>query len=280
MTIPILSVLPMVTEFKNRSRSLRVRVTNRCNAKCSFCHGDGGAIKKLPPFTYLQHDRLKELTTILAGKFHSVALTGGEPLLHPEIAQIAHTCIEQLGAPVHLNTNGLLLKSESISEIVRAGVKDFHINLNTFDSHLYLANYGVRFPTHLMASLEHLRNEGADVIINCVVLGQHTDIDIHNILRVCTENGFALTLIEDHKSPSPRNGLGFQDRMFRLLGSVGFQLRSVVPGRCHYSKMNDVVCVAAPCAPATAWNGTQEDDAVVLHENGTLTGFLHGEARI
>lgn len=256
----------------NGVRTLRIRLTNKCNAKCVFCHGENGSTNA--PYLFLPLMKISKTLNLLDHKISSIALSGGEPLLHPKIIEITKLCVEKAGKNVHINTNALLFKKGYIEGIVNAGVHDFHINLNTLCSNIYKKEYGVNFPTNLSGKLEKLQDLGVKITINFVYTIDKNKQDVINMIEFCKQNNCSLTIIEEYCQTPPFSGLMFQARMYKLLNSINFVLESISPGRVVYSNSYRTISVAAPCAPALAWNGDIKDNAMVLHENGNLTGFI------
>ena len=95
--------------------------TAGCNFRCPFCHnaslvlperlsGDENGVETVLQF-------LKKRQGVLDG----VAVTGGEPLLHPDMASFLER-IRALGFSVKLDTNGSF--PERLKELVRAGLVD------------------------------------------------------------------------------------------------------------------------------------------------------------
>lgn len=256
----------------NDIRSLRIRLTNKCNAKCTFCHGENGSTTA--PYLFLSLTEISKTLHLLDHKISSIALSGGEPLLHPEIIEIAKLCVQKIGNNIHINTNAQLFKKGCIEGIVNAGVNNFHINLNTLCSSTYKKEYGVNFPINLLENLERLQNLGVNITINFVYTIDKNKKDVINMIEFCKQNNCSLTIIDKYCQTPPFAGLMFQARMYKLLNSINFVLESVSPGRVVYNNNSRTICVAAPCAPALAWNGDIKDHAMVLHENGNLTGFI------
>lgn len=91
-----------------------------CNFRCPFCHNtplltadaaDGMAEEELLAF-------LKKRQGLLDG----VAITGGEPLLRPDLPALLEK-IKELGYAVKLDTNGAF--PDRLEQIVRAGLADY-----------------------------------------------------------------------------------------------------------------------------------------------------------
>ena len=75
-----------------------------CNFRCPFCHNASLVTGKQGDLPYDANDLLQFLADrkkILDG----VCITGGEPLLHPELPDVI-AAVKQLGYLVKLDTNG------------------------------------------------------------------------------------------------------------------------------------------------------------------------------
>ena len=83
---------------------LRFLLTSACTARCGYCHNEGQAKDSTQlPLHAITH----VLGTLAAGKrqISEIILSGGEPTLHPQLAEIAQRC-KATGALVSINTHG------------------------------------------------------------------------------------------------------------------------------------------------------------------------------
>src|SRR3989344_2686467 len=84
---------------------LYIELTNACNFKCIHC-GNGTGEKNT-----LEVDLLKKVfTDFKEGGGEKIMLTGGEPLLHPDLKEILDVCKEHKFT-THLSTNSFLLNN-------------------------------------------------------------------------------------------------------------------------------------------------------------------------
>jgi len=99
-------------------------VTRRCNLSCGYCHEYDHTSAPVPLATLRERiDHLARLRTVM------VTLTGGETLLHPDIAEVvAH--VRARGMTPTLNTNGFLLTEERIRALVRAGLFAMQVSVD------------------------------------------------------------------------------------------------------------------------------------------------------
>ena len=96
----------------------------RCNLACAYCNEYDDFSKPVPVETmYERVDRLGKLGTTI------VTISGGEPLLHPELDLIIAR-IRQNGMIAGMITNGYLLTAERIHRLNRAGLDHLQISID------------------------------------------------------------------------------------------------------------------------------------------------------
>ena len=99
-------------------------VTRRCNLSCAYCN----EYDKVSPPVPL--DVMKRRIEALANlKTAMITCTGGEPLLHPDLAEIISE-IRHHGILVTLITNGYLLTEERIKKLNEAGLQSLQISID------------------------------------------------------------------------------------------------------------------------------------------------------
>lgn len=79
-----------------------LNLTNRCNFRCEHCFREEASKEDLP-LELLE----RCLPTLRAIGVHTLALTGGEPILHPRFSELLERCAEH-GFRIGLVTNGSL----------------------------------------------------------------------------------------------------------------------------------------------------------------------------
>jgi len=102
----------------------QVVVTRRCNLACAYCSEFDHASAPVPTPALLRRiDRLAEFGTSI------ITLSGGEPLLHPDV-DLVIARIRERGAMATLLTNGMLLTDERVRRLNRAGLDYLQISLD------------------------------------------------------------------------------------------------------------------------------------------------------
>jgi len=96
----------------------------RCNLACEYCNEYDAFSKPVPTETmFARVDKLGALGTSV------ITISGGEPLLHPELDGIIRR-IRKRGMIAGLITNGYLLVAERIQRLNRAGLEWLQISID------------------------------------------------------------------------------------------------------------------------------------------------------
>ncbi len=104
-----------MTENNYNLEHIDIEVNHRCNLACRHC--SARAARRRSP----EELSVGEIKNILfrAKKLglRKAGLTGGEPLVDvPKLEVIAKFCLGELGVPIHMHTNGILIKEEHCTE--------------------------------------------------------------------------------------------------------------------------------------------------------------------
>jgi MoaA/NifB/PqqE/SkfB family radical SAM enzyme len=96
----------------------------RCNLSCTYCNEYDDFSKPVPTEQMLRRvDKLGELGTSV------VTISGGEPLLHPDLDDIIHRMVKRRIVS-GLITNGYLLTADRIQKLNRAGLEWLQISID------------------------------------------------------------------------------------------------------------------------------------------------------
>jgi MoaA/NifB/PqqE/SkfB family radical SAM enzyme len=96
----------------------------RCNLSCAYCNEFDDVSKPVPTEVMIRRiDRLADLGTGV------LTLSGGEPLLHPELDDIIRA-IRRRGIIAGMITNGYLLTPDRVQKLNRAGLDHLQISID------------------------------------------------------------------------------------------------------------------------------------------------------
>ncbi len=100
---------------KDKLRELKLEITTRCNADCGFCYNKNTFASNGRPDLHAPVTRLKRVIKKAADAgLSSIRFMGGEPLLHPDLFELAKYA-KGFGLYVVINTNGILLEEKTAS---------------------------------------------------------------------------------------------------------------------------------------------------------------------
>lgn len=95
--------------------------TGGCNFRCPFCH-NAGLVTDINPASVLEEDVFFDFLEKRQGILDGVCITGGEPLLQPDIESFMHRC-KAMGFLVKLDTNGSF--PDRLENLLRKGCVDY-----------------------------------------------------------------------------------------------------------------------------------------------------------
>ncbi len=215
-------------------RDLRVSVTDRCNLRCTYCMPPDFA-DWMPGDHLLSIDELMTVIEVAVGEgIVSIRLTGGEPLVRPDIVEIVRR-INALPVPprVTLTTNALKL-AELAQPLADAGLERVNISLDTLDPERFKRlTFRDRFDD-VIAGVEAALAAGLHPVkVNTVLMRGVNDDEAVPMLRHSIENGWHLRFIEQ----MPLDAQGSWDRSEMVMAAEIHDLLETeftltpVPGR-------------------------------------------------
>ncbi len=117
--------------FGRVHRSLRVSVTDRCNLRCTYCMPAGGVLCAPRDELLGFEEILLAVQVACSLGINRIRITGGEPLLRPDLAELVGLLRRE--APVEdlaLTTNGVLLDRHA-EDLAAAGLDRVNVSLDS-----------------------------------------------------------------------------------------------------------------------------------------------------
>jgi heme b synthase len=161
--------------------------TAGCNLRCIHCRRIEVADQLTPQDLTTEESRslIDQLAAVGTPVF---VLSGGEPLMRPDIFEIARYATDA-GLPVALATNGTLIDSERAVRIKESGIKRVSISFDGVDAATHDAFRALRgsFDAAL-AGFRALREVGLPVQINTTV-AKHNQDQLTGVLQLAKDLG-------------------------------------------------------------------------------------------
>jgi heme b synthase len=154
-------------------RMVAWEVTRSCNLACIHCR----ASAKYGPYAgeLTTDEGLRLLNAIAAFSKPVIILTGGEPLLRPDIFEIA-TYGDRKGLRVVLATNGTLVTEQIAGNMLRAGIKRVSVSIDGMNAEMHDAFRTVAGAfAGALAGIEAMKTAGMEFQINTTITKSNLD---------------------------------------------------------------------------------------------------------
>ena len=133
--------LMLVDRFGRPVRGLRISITSSCDLNCFFCHGEGSDAGSNKIMTPGEIERIVRVA--MSFGIDSVKLTGGEPMMRPDILEIVKR-LGRLGlSDLSMTTNGFRL-ADLAEDLRRLGLKRVNISFHSTKPERYARITGLR----------------------------------------------------------------------------------------------------------------------------------------
>ncbi len=195
ITVESVGGLEIKDSYGREITNLRISVTRNCNLRCEYCHHEGEKDNKNNTMT---SDEIAKITS-LAAKLgvEKVKITGGEPLLRPDITEIIKKIreIKEI-KEISMTTNGVLLNVKA-AELKKAGLNRVNVSLDTINPVKYKNITGVDALKKVKEGIEKAVKENlTPVKINMVILKDINSNEIETMIEWAQGKHVILQLIE------------------------------------------------------------------------------------
>ena len=191
MSIPLDS---LVDSFGRKITYLRFSVTERCNLRCRYCMPQNSPMTQDETFSF---DDMLRICRIVAGMgIGAIRLTGGEPLVRPNLASLVARMKRIDGLRwVTITTNGILLPAQ-LQSLADSGLDALNISLDTVNEDTFQHLTGGKGLDAILASIDKAYELGLTVKVNCVPLRNANEDDLVKIVLLAKDKNIAIRFIE------------------------------------------------------------------------------------
>lgn len=195
----------LVDAYGRPLKDLRFSVTPECNLDCFFCHMEGltsrgpvrpGMYSKMGgELLYPEDYRLVGIAARELG-VSSFKLTGGEPLIREDIAEITRA-LSETGCEVSMTTNGTLLERKA-HELAGAGLSRVNVSIHGLSREIYEKILGRPTLDQALRGVRAALEAGLRVKINYVLVHRLNEGEFWKILDLAEDWGVDVQVIELH----------------------------------------------------------------------------------
>lgn len=169
----------MLDSYGRNITYLRLSVTELCNMRCRYCMPEDGICKKQHEEMLTQEEMILAVKAAVSLGISKLRITGGEPLVKPNILSICREASSIDGLrEICLTTNGALLPSLALP-LKDAGVQRLNISLDTLNAEKfrYITRNGDL--NQVLTGIDAALSAGFEKIkINTVLIGGFNDDEI------------------------------------------------------------------------------------------------------
>ncbi len=224
---------------------LRISVTDRCNLRCVYCMPPQGIEWK----TRNEILTYEEITTVVRAAaalgIRKVRLTGGEPLVRPDVERLVEMIAHVPGIEdVSLTTNAVLLDRHA-EPLARAGLRRINVSLDTLRADRFKSITRFGRIDDVWRGLQAAERAGLSPIkLNTVVVRGMNDDELSDLAALSLDHPWHVRFIElmpianggdwGERLPPPGHRLVTAEEMQARLSSqwalAGWLTASAVPG--------------------------------------------------
>jgi cyclic pyranopterin phosphate synthase len=176
---------------------LRLSITDRCNLRCTYCMPAEG-VEWLPKPDVLTADELVRIVAIaVSAGITEVRLTGGEPLLRPDLVDVVAAINALPSAPeLSLTTNGMRL-GRLAPGLAAAGLRRVNVSLDTLDHDRFFTMTRRTGLEQVLAGIDAALEAGLHPVkINAVLMRGINDDEAPQLLKWALDAGVEMRFIE------------------------------------------------------------------------------------
>jgi len=220
-----------------------VPITSACNLDCPICY----TINKNEDAFHISLDEFAAVLDVVRRNdpaLKIINLTGGEPTLHPKLAEIVGMCHAAGIHRVTISTHGLtFISNEGLLGELAALRARIVLSFNSFDEAVNYRMVGARAAAGKMKVLEKLARHEVDTTLIPVLALGYNDEEIGELLDFALEHDFIRSLEVHTMTFTGQSGADFDPAARLTTPDVLRRIEEQTGGRI---KMDDFV--PSPCA--------------------------------
>ena len=185
----------MFDRYQREIHYLRLSVTDLCNLRCRYCMPDG--VEKLEREAVLTYEEFLRLAALFAQcGIDTVRVTGGEPLVRKNVAQLVAGLKATPGIrKVTMTTNGILL-AQQLPALLAAGLDSVNISLDTLRPEVFRQITARDEFAAVQAGLQAALESGIPVKLNCVPQAGVNEGELEDLAALAENRPLQVRFIE------------------------------------------------------------------------------------
>lgn len=184
----------LLDTFERKHDYLRISLIDNCNFRCTYCMPNE-EISFLPHAQLMQVDEIVEIAkSFVSLGVTKIRLTGGEPLVRKEFAQICEK-LSSLPVELTLTTNGVLVHKH-IETFRTAGIRSINVSIDTLQKEKFLQISKRDAFDQVWKNILSLVEHQFSVKLNVVVMKGINDDEVIDFVRLSEQLPIHIRFIE------------------------------------------------------------------------------------
>lgn len=178
-------------------RDLRISITDRCNFRCVYCMEPD--VRFAPPSELLSAEEIVRMARIATAMgVRKIRLTGGEPMLHPNLREIIASIRASCEAEIAMITNGSLTSPARLRDLKSAGLDRITISIDSVRPDRFAAiTRSASTLEEVLATVRACIDVGlTPVKLNAVLIRGRNDDEAADLAGLARELGVEVRFIE------------------------------------------------------------------------------------
>jgi GTP 3',8-cyclase len=182
-------------KFGREMKTLRLSVTDRCDLKCRYCMPEEGVEWLGKDKLLTLEEKIKVVETLVELGIDRLKITGGEPLLYPQLIELVDRLSRLTLKDLSLTTNGTRLETLA-KPLQKAGLKRVTVSLDSMNEVKFKAITRGGSLKKVWKGLMAAEAAGLTPLkINCVVLKENLE-DVVELAHLTLDHPWEIRFIE------------------------------------------------------------------------------------
>jgi len=177
----------LCADHRQRSCTVIMEVTQRCDLHCSFCYADSGNVRREDPPLDLISTWFEAMAA--AGKACNIQVSGGEPTTRDDLPAIIARGRDLGFFFIQINTNGIRLGQDPgyVRDLKKAGLSSVFLQFDGTEEEIYLRVRGRRLLEEKRRAIEICKKQGIGVVLVPTIIPGVNDHNLGDILKQALE---------------------------------------------------------------------------------------------
>ncbi|MCC7301293.1 MAG: GTP 3',8-cyclase MoaA [Bacteroidia bacterium] len=219
-----MSEFPSITDPFGRVHDyLRISLTERCNLRCFYCMPEEG-IPLRPKAQFMTRDEVLKIASVFVESgVKKIRLTGGEPLVRNDAAEIIRG-LGQLPVELVITTNGVLADG-FIDVFKESGIRSVNVSLDSLKPERLKQITRRDHVEKVLTNVDRLLDQGFRVKLNAVLIKGVNDDEITEFIEYTRDRAVFYRFIEfmpfDGNKWNWSKGVSYREIMERAAEKYG-----------------------------------------------------------